>query len=219
MLVFLAGNTVPVATPVAADDTSDMTNSQLLTLTAPWKSPPHAEGQENQSAQDQGRNSALPQDNQLLTLTTPWKSPPHENAMYTSPSTGTGADKVQTPPHDMENSSYVDPIVSPDRYDLYGKAQTTQSLQPTNCYQDFHSPQPQQQQAQQQQQQQQAQQQAQQQPSQQQVQQQQQQTVSYPLQDMTPRYANCGKDWEGEWNQEWPSYWGMPEEGRSVLAS
>lgn len=43
---------------------------------------------------------------------------------------------------------------------------------------------------------------------------------TYTLQDMTaPRYGNCKDSWEAEWSQEWPSYWGMPEEGRSVLAS
>lgn len=187
---------MPVATPVAPEDSSEnMANSQLLTLTAPWKSPPHPEGSHSQDGQtaSQGgqqatqdasnRGPAASHDNQLLTLTTPWKSPPHEN---NNPMFGVSAEKMNG-----DETSYGDVNqTSQDRYgDMYGKTASgtagAQSLQPSPVYQDF------------------------------------QQT--YSLQDMTstPRqYGNC-KDvsWEAEWNQEWPSYWGMPEEGRSVLAS
>lgn len=166
-----------------------MANSQLLTLTAPWKSPPHPEGshsqdgqtvsQAGQAAQDNANRASTPaHDNQLLTLTTPWKSPPHEN---NNPMFPVSSEKMTG-----DEGAYSDVTQSnQERYnDMYAKT-AAQPIQPSPVYQDF-----------------------------QQTYTLQDMTTT-PRQYGNCKDAS----WEAEWNQEWPSYWGMPEEGRSVLAS
>lgn len=231
------GNTVPVATPVATEESSEssMANSQLLTLTAPWKSPPHPEGSHSQDGQAGGHSSASANSaTSSISSSASSEDAPSQQMQHQanrgSPNNSenqliTLTTPWKSPPHDAAAASNGNPEGATIQFNSPSAASAkTSSDDTTYCgelsshqsgngasavdrYTDLYG--------------------AKSsaalpaagvlQPSSYQDFQQ----AAYPLQDMTPRYGgNCKDSWEAEWSQEWPSYWGMmPDEGRSVLAS